>query len=94
MGATNTAVGLGQGYANAAGGIYGQLGNAQAAGAINQSNIYSQLGANLGSAFGGGQSSYGSLGSMGAGLSSLLGGTGYGTGRDVYNLVNSNPNLF
>jgi hypothetical protein len=91
MGATNTAVGLGQNYANSAGGIYGQLGNAQAAGAINQSNIYSQLGANLGSAFGGGQSSYGSVG---AGLSSMLGGTGYGTGRDVYNLVNSNPNLF
>ena len=75
--ATNTAVGMGQNYANQVGQNYANIGSAQANAAINKGNAWSQgLSGLMGSQYGGGQPFYSPAGTGQSGF--WLGNTFFG----------------
>ena len=75
--ATNTAVGMGQNYANQVGQNYANIGSAQANAAINRGNAWSQgLSGLMGSQYGGGQPFYSPAGTGQSGF--WLGNTFFG----------------
>lgn len=80
IGATNTGVQVGQNSASAYGTIYGQLANAKAAANQSAQANRNQGIAGLAGLFGGGGSSYGSVG---AGLSNLLSGNSWYSGKNI-----------